>query len=108
MFNHLGTVGSLKIVECSGWDAMRGIIGREEMLQTHCFLFRNCPMIHSFLVKKPFYAIFIESAGRTVYKELVKPFRFSGIYQFSALCLESKMDLTDSEIQKIVALADKA
>ena len=108
MLKRIGNIAGLEVVECSGLDAVRGIIGREEMLDAHCFLFRNCPMIHSFLVKKPFYAIFIESTGRNVYKERVKPFRFSGLYQFSALCLESKTDLTNNEIQRIVALANKA
>lgn len=105
MLKSLGQVADLEVLECAGIDAVRGIIGREKMLESSIFLFRDCPMIHSFGVRRPFYAIFISRAGKLLGKEYVGPNRLSGFYQVSTLCLESIAELPEQITQEVFVLA---
>lgn len=104
MITQIGAFREYELVLCSGFDSVRGIIGREKILENRILVFRNCPQIHSFFAQQPFYATFIEANYRTYECVQMLPNRLSMIKSWNTICLESKDLLSASEIESVIKL----
>lgn len=101
----MGSVSGYTVFVASGWDSVRGIIKREDLLNDHIIVFKNCPSIHSFGVRKTFLASFYTHDGlRCIGREYIKVNRFSGFYKHNAICLESSVSCSEHVLDQAVVL----
>lgn len=104
MLRSLGQINQKEIVLATGLDSIRGIIGREEILDKSLLLFRNCPQIHSFFVRQPFYVTFVSANLRDYECRQMFPNRLSKMKSWNSICLESKSRLSAIEIENVIEL----
>jgi hypothetical protein len=104
MLRSLGKINQKELVLATGLDSIRGIIGREDILDKTLLLFKNCPQIHSFFVRQPFYVTFISADYRDYECLRMSPNRLSKMKSWNSICLESKSRLSATEIENVIKL----
>lgn len=85
----------------TGTDRIRGIIGREEILDHAIIVFENCPQIHSFFVRNPFRFFVVDPDRRElIFDGILLSNRVSGFFSFKTIFFESRVNINTQEIVK--------
>jgi uncharacterized protein len=77
------------VVATSPWRRFVGLMGRTELPAGHGLYLRPCNSIHTFFMRFPIDAVFVDKEGETVrVYEHIKPWRMTRLVRHAKACIE--------------------
>jgi len=78
----------MQIVARTRWQKMRGLIGRRSLGPDETLLIPGCKRIHTFFMRFPIEAAFLDREGREIAVYRLEPWRISPHVSDAVACLE--------------------
>ena len=70
------------------WQRTKGLIGRRSLASGETLLIPGCRQVHTFFMRFPIEAVFLDHDGREIASYRLKPWRISPYVRHAAACLE--------------------
>ncbi|PHJ40001.1 hypothetical protein P378_00325 [Desulforamulus profundi] len=67
---------------------LRGLLGRSEMPKNTAFILLPCRQVHTFFMRFPIGAVFLDKQGVVLHKEVLKPWRVSKLVMDAVMVVE--------------------
>ncbi|WP_069187428.1 DUF192 domain-containing protein [Desulfotomaculum nigrificans] len=68
--------------------SLRGLLGRSEMPKNTCLILTPCRQVHTFFMRFPIGAVFLNKQGVVLHKEVLKPWRVSKFVKDAEMVVE--------------------
>jgi hypothetical protein len=84
------------------FERIRGVIGREELLEEGVCVLLQCNCVHSFFLHKPLYVYFFSRDYRLLFTICLSPYRISPFVVGASFVVETSRPLSSGEISDII------